>query len=290
MDIKPLVAPADLAAWAAASAVVIIDTRSPEEYAMGHIPGAINIREIFTYLATSTAAGLASLQTQFATLLSAAGISGSERIVVYEDAMNQGFGQSCRGYFLLSYLGCDQVSVLHGGYQAWLAAGLPTTTVVPTPEPKEFVVNLNSSIMTTTAEMLAALHDPTIVLLDVRDADEWLGDSSSPYGVDFCPRKGRIPGAVWIEWYRLMVPDSDIALIRPPAEVREICQAVGITPDSKVIIYCFKGSRASNTLIALKEAGITQVSNYFASWNEWSRDESLPIETGAPMSPVAALA
>ncbi len=289
MDIKPLMTPADLATLAAAEAVVIIDTRSPEEYAIAHIPGAINMREIFTYLATSTATGLASLQTQFATLLGAAGISGREPIVIYEDAMNKGFGQSCRGYFLLSYLGCTQVSVLHGGYQAWLAAGLPTTTEVPTPEPQEFIINLDAAIMTTTAEMLAALEDPTIVLLDVRDEDEWLGDSSSPYGIDFCPRKGRIPGAVWIEWYRLMVPDSEIALIRPPAEVLEICQEVGITPASKVIIYCFKGSRASNTLIALKEAGITQVSNYFASWNEWSRDESLPIETGAPTPKVAAM-
>ena len=289
MDIKPLMTPADLAALMAAEMVIIIDTRSPEEYAMAHIPGAVNIREIFTYLATSTAEGLVSLQTQFATLLGAASISGSERVVIYEDAMNKGFGQSCRGYFLLSYLGCDKVAVLQGGYQAWLAAGLPTTTEVPTPELKEFIVKLDPAIMTTTPEMLAALDDPTIVLLDVRDADEWLGDSSSPYGVDFCPRKGRIPGAVWIEWYKFMVPDSEIALIRPPAEVLEICQEVGITPDSKVIIYCFKGSRASNTLIALKEAGITQVSNYFASWNEWSRDESLPIETGAPTSKVAAL-
>jgi thiosulfate/3-mercaptopyruvate sulfurtransferase len=282
MDMKPLITPADLATLAAASPMVILDTRSPEEYAAGHIPGAINMREIFTYLATSTPDGLASLQAQFATLLGVAGISGSEPIVIYEDAMNKGFGQSCRGYFLLSYLGCNQVSVLHGGYQAWLAAGLPTTTAIPTPVSTEFTVNLNPAIMTTTAEILAALDDPTIVILDVRDADEWLGESSSPYGVDFCPRKGRIPGAVWIEWYRLMVPDSEIALIRPPAEVLEICQAVGITPASKVIIYCFKGSRASNTLIALKEAGITQVSNYFASWNEWSRDESLPIETGLP--------
>lgn len=47
--------------------------------------------------------------------------------------------------------------------------------------------------------MLAALADPTIKLLDNRDKDEWLGESSSPYGKDFAPRKGRIPGAVWLE-------------------------------------------------------------------------------------------
>jgi thiosulfate/3-mercaptopyruvate sulfurtransferase len=126
------------------------------------------------------------------------------------------------------------------------------------------------------------LDDPSIVILDVRDRDEWMGESSSPYGVDFCPRKGRIPGAVWIEWYDLMVPDAEIATFRSPEEIMSLCQAAGITPDSTVYIYCFKGSRASNSLIALKEAGIKDVRNYFASWNEWSRDPALPIESGAP--------
>ena len=52
--------------------------------------------------------------------------------------------------------------------------------------------------------MKAAVKDPRTVKLDVRDVDEWIAESSSPYGKDFCPRKGRIRGAVWIEWYRMI--------------------------------------------------------------------------------------
>ncbi|MUL37957.1 sulfurtransferase [Gloeocapsopsis dulcis] len=281
MEVKPLISPQELASLSQ-EPVVIIDTRAPEEYAVSHIPGAVNLREMFTYLATSTSEGLAGLRSQFVKLLSAAGISGTERIVIYEDALNTGYGQSCRGYFLLKYFGCPQVSVLHGGYQAWLAAGLPTTTEVLVTENKTFTLSIDSSIMVTTAQMLQALDNPAIIKLDVRDADEWRGESSSPYGVDFCPRKGRIPGAVWIEWYQMMEPSSEIPMFRPTDEIMAICQEVSITPDSTVYIYCFKGSRASNTLIALKEAGIKDVRNYFASWNEWSRDPSLPIETGEP--------
>ena len=48
--------------------------------------------------------------------------------------------------------------------------------------------------------MKAAVADPNIVKLDTRDVDEWIAELSSPYGKDFCPRKGRIPGARWIEW------------------------------------------------------------------------------------------
>lgn len=282
MEVKPLISPQELANLLEQKSVVVIDTRAPEEYAISHIPQAVNLREIFTYLATSTPEGLTSLRSQFTELLGAAGISGTEHIIIYEDALNTGYGQSCRGYFLLKYFGCPQISVLHGGYQAWLAAGLPTKTEIPTTENKTFTLNVDSSIMVTTAEMLQALDNPAIIKLDVRDVDEWRGESSSPYGVDFCPRKGRIPGAVWIEWYRMMEPDSKTPMFRPSNEVMEICQEVGITPDSTVYVYCFKGSRASNTLIALKEAGIKDVRNYFASWNEWSRDPSLPIETGDP--------
>ena len=49
-------------------------------------------------------------------------------------------------------------------------------------------------------------------------------------------------------------------------------------------LYCFKGARASNTFLALKEAGIADVRMYFGSWNEWSRDPTLPIESGLPFA------
>lgn len=278
MEVKPLIAPLELAALLEQESVVVVDTREPLEYAASHILGAVNIREVFTYLATSTPEGLTSLHSLFAELLGKVGISGKERIVIYEDAMHKGYGQSCRGYFLLTYLGCDKVCVLHGGYQAWLAAALPITDELPTPSQKTFEVKIEPSMMVTTQQMLQALDEPAIVKLDVRDEDEWLGMSSSPYGVDFCPRKGRIPGAVWIEWYDLMVPNSEIPMFRPVAEIQEICQQAGITPESTIYVYCFKGSRAANTLVALKEAGFKDVRNYFASWNEWSRDPALPIE------------
>ncbi len=277
-----LIDPAALAAFMEAGRAVVIDTRAPEEYAAGHIPGAVNIREIFSYLATSTPDGLEALHQTFADLLGAAGLSGPEHAVIYEDAMNNGYGQSCRGYFLLNYLGYKNVSILHGGLKAWTDAGMPLTTDVPTPEKKTFPLAVDSSLMVTTPEMLESLSDPSIVKLDVRDWDEWAAESSSPYGKDFTPRKGRIPDAVLIEWYTLMKPTESGPMFKPKEEINEIAAQVGITEDSTVNIYCFKGARASNTFVALNEAGIKNVKIYFASWNEWSRDFSLPIEEGAP--------
>ena len=282
MEAKTLVDAVELSTLMKTEPVVVIDTRAPEEYAISHIPGAVNIREIFTYLSTSTPDGLTSMQDMFADLLGKAGLSGNELAVIYEDAMNNGYGQSCRGYFLLKFLGYPSVSILHGGYEVWKNAGLPTSTEVPTPEAKTFPLNINSSLLIDKEEMLKSLEDPSIVKLDVRDFDEWMAESSSPYGIDFCPRKGRIPGAVLIEWYSMMKMANGIPMFRPKEEMLSIAKEVGIDPDSTVNVYCFKGARASNTLVALNEAGVKNVRIYFASWNEWSRDPSLPIEEGAP--------
>lgn len=262
--------------------VVIIDTRDPSEYVNGHIPNAINIRDIFTYLATSDHEGMKALENHFAHLFGQAGLSGAETAVIYEDAMDKGYGQSCRGFFLLKYLGYPKVKILHGGYRAWLAAQLPVTTEIPSPTPVVFPLQPNLDIMVTAAQMQAVLDNEAIAKLDVRDKDEWLGESSSPYGKDFCPRMGRIPNSIWLEWYELMEPNTAVPTFKSKAEILDICQKVGISPEQPVYIYCFKGSRASNTMVALLEAGFTDVRNYFASWNEWSRDESFPIKTGIP--------
>ncbi|HEY8908234.1 MAG TPA: sulfurtransferase [Rhodoferax sp.] len=262
--------------------VVIIDTRDADTYAHGHIEGAVNLRETFTYLATSTPEGLKDLKETFAAHLGAVGLSGKETAVFYEDALNGGYGQSCRGYYLLTWLGYPKIKVLNGGFSAWKAAGLPVSTALVTPAPATFPTHLPMADVMLNKEDVAAALGSDVVLLDVRDVDEWIGDSSSPYGRDFAPRKGRLPGAKWVEWYRFMKPSAQGPIFKSPDEVRAECATAGIAPDDTVYLYCFKGARASNTFLALKQAGFTDVRMYFGSWNEWSRDDTLPIESGLP--------
>ncbi|HEY0200326.1 MAG TPA: sulfurtransferase [Burkholderiaceae bacterium] len=278
-----LISPTQLQALQAAEPVVLIDTRDADTYALGHLAGAVNLRETFTFLATSTPAGLQELRDTFASHLGAIGLSGVETAVFYEDALNSGYGQSCRGYYLLTWLGYPKVKVLNGGYSAWKAAGLPVSTESSAPTSASFPTNLPmADVMLTQEDMMEALGTDT-VLLDVRDVDEWIGESSSPYGKDFAPRKGRLPGAKWVEWYRFMKPSAQGPVFKSPNEVRAECATAGIRPSDTVYLYCFKGARASNTFLALKQAGFTDVRMYFGSWNEWSRDDQLPIESGLPL-------
>ena len=278
-----LISPEQLSNLMAAEKVVVIDTRDADTYAAGHLPGAVNMREIFTFLATSTAEGLRSLKSTFAEHFGAVGLSGEETAVFYEDALNSGYGQSCRGYYLLTWLGYPKIKVLNGGFSAWKARGLSVSVDKPTPVATTFPTDLvGADVMLTKDDVVAALNTD-IKLLDVRDIDEWTGESSSPYGKDFAPRKGRLPGAKWIEWYRFMKPSAQGPVFKSPLEVQAEAATAGIGKDDTVYLYCFKGARASNSFLALKQAGFTDGRMYFGSWNEWSRDDALPIETEAPV-------
>jgi thiosulfate/3-mercaptopyruvate sulfurtransferase len=281
MPDRVLIEPNEFAGLLEAGDAIFIDTREPEQFVAGHIPGAINIPEIFSFLAEPGDQGVEEIVNIFNGLFGNAGLFGKQRAVIYEQSMDSGLGQSCRGYFLLKVMGYPRASVLHGGLDAWIELELPITREATVPTPQQFPVNSDLSELIVDAKgMLSALEDPETVKLDVRDFDEWFGISSSPYGVDYCPRKGRIPEARWLEWYRMMKPGPAGPVFKNRTEILAECKTVGISEDTPVILYCFKGARTSNTFVALKEAGIKNVRNYFGSWNEWSRDPELPIDEG----------
>jgi thiosulfate/3-mercaptopyruvate sulfurtransferase len=103
----------------------------------------------------------------------------------------------------------------------------------------------------------------------VRDIDEWL-KGSSPYGRT-SRRKGRLPGAKWIEWYRFMKPSAQGRCSSRRWKCR-LAATAGIGRTTRYL-YCFKGARAS-TLPGAEAGRFSDVRMYFGSWNEWSRDDA----------------
>ncbi len=256
---------------------VVVDIRDEEDYKETHIPGSVSIPDVFYYLAETSDEGLQEVHDKFQALFSAAGITSDKTVIIYEDAFDSRYGGSCRGYWLLTYLGHSDTGILDGGFSAWVEAGLAVDNNIPTPEASNFELNIRKDIIATKDEVLASLENSNIKLLDNRDKVEWVGKSSSPYGVDFAPRKGRIPGARWIEWYNLMERTGEIPYFKSPEKIRALCAEYGLYPDDDIILYCFKGARVSNTFVALRLADFKNLRNYFGSWNEWSRDDNLPI-------------
>ena len=278
MSDKILYTPSEVMKLMEKEPVALIDIRDVEDYLESHITGAVSVPEVFYYLSETTPEGLKNLHNEFKEHFSKAGLTADHTAIVYEDAYDSRYGGSCRGYWLLRYLGHEKVGVLDGGFSAWVEEGLPVSAEPVTPEPSNFEINPRPEILATKDDMVKALKAGSVKLLDNRDAVEWVGKSSSPYGVDFAPRKGRIPGANWIEWYEFMERDGQIPYFKSADKIRSMCAERGLGPNDDIIIYCFKGARASNTFVALKEAGFKKVRNYFGSWNEWSRDASLPAD------------
>jgi len=115
----------------------------------------------------------------------------------------------------------------------------------------------------TTTELASRLGEPGLVILDVRSTDEFTGARGSPCD----PRQGHIPGARHLEVMSLL----------GAASVEAIRELVGAEQGAEVIAYCHSGARSAHAVTALELAGYA-ARNYSASWHEWSRDDSLPIE------------
>jgi thiosulfate/3-mercaptopyruvate sulfurtransferase len=113
-------------------------------------------------------------------------------------------------------------------------------------------------------EVRRRLGEDGYVVLDVRSPAEYRGEVAAPCD----PRPGRIPGAVNLDVQELLGAS--------PEQVRE---RLGPPEDVEIVAYCHSGSRSELAAQILGTLGY-RASNYRGSWHEWSRDESLPAETG----------
>ena len=261
---------------------IFIDCRSAEEYKKNHIKNAVNISILFTYLSESTPEGMEKMKTTFEDVLQNKGITGKEHLVFYEDHLGTLKGVSCRGYYLLSLFGYDEnkCHILNEGLKGWTKNNLPTEQGEEAPRQKSnFKISYNKSRFIDYESLNKEINskDSKIKLLDVRDLEEWKGDSSSPYGPNFTPRKGRIPSAKHVLWTDLM--NKEGTEFADKNVIESLVTNAGVkSKDDEIVVYCFKGCRSANSLVALKEAGYKNVKNYLGSWNEWSRNMNLKVD------------
>ena len=279
MNNKILYSPKEADQKLRSGAAILVDVRDAEDFEKGHISGAVNIPEMFTTLSMTTPDGLQEMQDILIPLFRNAGIRHDKTVIVYEDCLNTRYCGSCRGYFQLRLFGHKAVWILDGGLSQWLQDGFFVTSEPTQTKVSNFEPCMQKDFLATLDDMVNAIENNSgVKLLDNRDEDEWRGISSSPYGADFAPRKGRIPGAHWLEWYKFMDTSQQIPHFKSGEEVRALCAQAELNVNDDIIIYCFKGARASNTYIALKMAGFNKIRNYYGSWNEWSRHPELPID------------
>ena len=109
-------------------------------------------------------------------------------------------------------------------------------------------------------------------MLDARVGERYRGETEP---ID--PVAGHIPGARSAPFPDVLGADGRF---RPPEELRERFEALGIDDRTLPIAYCGSGVTASLDLFALRLAGLGGARLYEGSWSDWVHDRSRPVATG----------
>ena len=260
-----------------------------ESYEKEHIPGAVYLDLELDLSAPAgehggrhplpdpeiLAAGLAKL-----------GIGNDSRIVAYDDESGM---NAARLWWLLRYLGHEQVFILEGGFSAWKAEKFPVTDHQPVRVPSTFVANVQPQMLVGVEEVQAVSEKtvsagthggidvtvsdaaPTLpVLIDSRANDRYHGQNET-----LDPVGGHIPGAINYFWKDTQNADGSFKSAEELAE-----HFAGLDKDREIIVYCGSGVTACPNVLALEKAGFTNVRLYAGSWSDWISYEENPVATG----------
>jgi thiosulfate/3-mercaptopyruvate sulfurtransferase len=261
-----LIAPRALAALVAQNpAPLVLDLRPPEAYTAGHVPGAIHLDLWGVSLTDTDPAPLKAFMWMIEHVLALHGVTSSTPIVVYDEHSGV---RAARAFWFLEYFGHPSVRLLDGGWAAWTREGLPETRDAAPPPKSEWTGAREERTIATWRDVLSATTRADAVILDTRSEGEHRGTTVR------AKRGGAIPRAVNIEWTRNLTPEGDF---KPAAELKQMYEAVGVTPNREVITYCQGGYRAAHSYVALRLLGYPRVRNYVGSWKEWGDREDLPI-------------
>jgi thiosulfate/3-mercaptopyruvate sulfurtransferase len=228
-----------------------------------------------------------------------AGVDDGRPVLVYDESDSMA---AARAWWLLRYFGHQQVQVLDGGYQAWLAADEPIETgPAPAPPPGNFTARPGYLPLLDAAGAARIAREG--VLLDARAAERYRGEVEP---VD--PVAGHIPDAVSAPTTENLGPagrflDPEALRARfaglgvpaaaavpagapagglrtgdvPPGDV----PPGGVAADGAVTtgVYCGSGVTAAHEVLALSLAGIP-AALYVGSWSDWITDPARAVVTG----------
>jgi thiosulfate/3-mercaptopyruvate sulfurtransferase len=198
----------------------------------------------------------------FCEVMGKLGVGDQTRVVVYDRMMSV---WASRVWWMLRWVGFDNVAVLDGGWGAWVAEERPQSAEPATYEPRKLTPHLRPELVADRDEVFSALEDEGVTLVDAMPAAHYKGQMA------LYDRPGHIPGAVNISPTELLDEDGHF---KPREGLAEV-----ITEDRKgrYIIYCGSGISASGVAFAMTELGFTDVAVYTASLQEWAADEANPL-------------
>jgi len=262
--------------------IVIVDCRfelqdpswGEREYLASHIPGAVYAHLNRDLSGPENGSNgrhpLPDPQT-FAATVGRLGIGSGVQVVAYDQGASS---YASRLWWMLRWMGHQNVAVLDGGYAAWLAEGRPTRSGVEAVTERSFTGHAHPELLVDAAVVGSVSRgDERGRLIDARAPERFRGEVET---IDRAA--GHIPGAVNHHYMNNLAPSGRFL---PPEALREnLLTAIGGASPKDVISYCGSGVTACHNLLALEHAGLPGARLYPGSWSEWSSDPSRPIATG----------
>lgn len=252
--------------------VKVVDARSPEDYAAGHIPGAVSlfVRKL-QYTERGTPAILVPV-AEAESELGLVGITPAHTVVVYDDTV---WEPAARVFWTLEVLGHQKAVVLDGGFSKWVKEGRPISKEAPAVSAARYTANPNWAKYADAAYVLSKVKDPAVALVDHRDQRQWSGQVASKQ----VKRAGRIPGATLVEPELFLETKDGVKVFKSEADIAKLYADAAATKDKQeVITYCRTGMRASIGYLALRTLGYPNIRMYDGSMIEWGNRAELPLE------------
>jgi thiosulfate/3-mercaptopyruvate sulfurtransferase len=258
--------------------VVVVDCRfvlgqpqaGKESYVRDHIPGAFYMDLEQDLSGPKQEHGgrhpLPDLGA-FSIRLGEIGIDASKTVVAYDD---QGGAMASRFWWMLRFLSHAKVFVLDGGYSKWKEAGYPVTDALPEARPATFSPKVQRQMLISMLGVQERLGNRGTVLIDSREAKRYLGIEET---IDHVA--GHIPGAVNYFWKDGLTADGYWKSADEQSE-----RFAGLSPQDEIVVYCGSGVTACPNVLALMEAGFSNVKLYSGSWSDWVSYPENPVATG----------
>ena len=267
--------------------LVILDVRNPDEYAGGHIPGAINSPEWMWYTSYPFVdpppwLELPAVDDLFATI-GAAGITGDSLVVIVSRTVDSAAGPAVyavagasRVAVTLIYASVENVAILDGGYDKWVAEAKATSTVPVEPTPVTYEGEVNEAMFVSTDYVEDVVNLgwwwrvlKRCVIIDARDADVYFGVTQEPW----TPYPGHIPSAKSLPVPWLWNAGADYYTYKDADVLGDMAAGVAgkYLPPKETIVYCGVGGYASTAYFVLSEVlGYSNVKMYDGSAQEWT--------------------
>jgi thiosulfate/3-mercaptopyruvate sulfurtransferase len=244
--------------------LVVVDTRSTDDYWKGHLEGARHFDPFPFHSYDTGAHGQAEFRAQLKWIFSTLGITTRHTVVFYE---NDSGMCAARATWALEWMGHRAAKILDGGLKA--LGGERLVTEVAPYSPALFDGTPRDDSAATLAYVAERIGRPGFQIFDVRsDAEYYSERVRAKHG-------GAVPGAIHQDW---TASQDGAGAFRSPEELRAGFERLGLDPAAEIITYCQGGYRAAHAYFALRLAGYRNVRNYWASWVEWGNRDDVPIE------------